>query len=92
MDKKNYIEKYDESGEYHCEDGPAFVREDDGRKCWYIHGNRHRIDGPAIMQPKLDGRIRFSWYLDGKVYPFDEFLKLTPISEEQKTLLKLQYG
>jgi hypothetical protein len=77
---------------YHRVDGPAFIRHSDGRMSWFIHGNRHRIDGPAIIQPKSDGEIWLRWYLDGKHYPFDEFLKITPISEEQKLLLKLQYG
>jgi hypothetical protein len=55
---------------------------------WYNEeGLVHRVDGPAILYP--DGDI--SWYLYDYKYDFDEWLKLTPISDEQKMLLRLQY-
>ena len=60
----------------------------DGTKAWRSEGGFHRLDGPAIEHS--DGNL--SWYLDGEPYSFDEFLELTPISPEDKFMLKLIYG
>jgi hypothetical protein len=55
---------------------------------WYNDkGEYHRDNGPAITRPLG----RSSWYLNGKRYPFNEWLTRTPISDEQKLLLRLQY-
>ena len=35
-------------GGLHNIDGPAIVYLD-GRKCWFVNGNRHRLDGPAVI-------------------------------------------
>ena len=48
----------------------------------------HRIDGPALTQSNGD----VEWYLNGDLHTFDEWIKLTPISDEKKMLLRLQYG
>jgi hypothetical protein len=56
---------------------------------WYNEQDAcHREDGPAIIYSNGSA----AWYLDGNVYPFKEWLILTPISDEQKLLLRLQYG
>ena len=34
----------------------------DGRKCWFLNGNLHREDGPAI---EWSNGYK-AWYLDGK--------------------------
>jgi hypothetical protein len=39
----------------------------DGEKWWYLHGNPHREDGPAIEYP--DGSK--AWYLHGKCHRED---------------------
>lgn len=47
-------------GTLHRLDGPASERAD-GSRTWYVHGRRHRTDGPA--------RIRgcdYSWYVHGR--------------------------
>jgi hypothetical protein len=55
---------------------------------WYNDaGSVHKEDGPAII---MDERIR--WFFNGTSYSFNEWLKLTPISDEIKMLLKLQYA
>jgi hypothetical protein len=67
---------------------------------WWLDGVRHRIDGPAYsrISDKIPDWLlsRYppdpEWWLDGKRYEFDEWLKITPIDEEQKLLIKLQYG
>ena len=62
---------------------------DNDIQCWYYDtkGFPHRTDGPALTY--LNGWI--FWYLHGNLYDFNEWLKLTPISDEQKMLLRLQY-
>ena len=41
--------------------------DDDGNKSWYLNGNRHREDGPAI---EYAGGDKF-WYLNGKLHRED---------------------
>jgi hypothetical protein len=61
----------------------------DGDIFWYNEaGQDHREDGPASIY--TSGSV--FWYLNGYVYSFDKWLKLTPISDEAKMLLRLQYG
>ena len=59
----------DEADEFHREDGPA-VEYYTGEKSWYIHGGRHRIDGPAVML-----RENYMWFLDNEEYNFDDWIK-----------------
>jgi len=75
------------AGRRHRTDGPA-IEYPDGAKFYYQDDLLHRIDGPAC-EHALGG---FSWFLNGTHYPFDEFLELTPISPEEKFMLKLIYG
>jgi len=61
----------------------------DGAQRWYNSmGQCHREDGPAIIL--IDGHV--SWCLDGTYYPLKKWLTLTPISDENKMILKLQYA
>ena len=61
----------------------------DGDVYWYNErGDTHREDGPAVIS--INGDVE--WLLNSKRYTLDEWLKLTPISDEQKMLLRLQYG
>jgi hypothetical protein len=56
---------------------------------WYNDkGQRHNDEGPAITYTNGDT----CWYINGERYSFKEWLKLTPITDEQKLLLRLQYG
>jgi hypothetical protein len=60
----------------------------DGEIHWYNkQGSRHCDYGPAILHSS--GRV--FWILHGISYEFDDWLKLTPITDEQKLLLRLQY-
>ena len=57
----------------------------DGDVCWYNGvGQLHREDGPAI---KYDGSGDVEWWLNDTQYTFDEWIKLTPISDEEKMML-----
>jgi hypothetical protein len=76
------------NGMYHREDGPA-IEYLDGTKCWLYNDEYHRTNGPAIVW--RDGTA--SWYLHGYSYTFDGWLIAnTEISDEEKVMLKLQYG
>jgi hypothetical protein len=55
---------------------------------WYnAAGEIHKEDGPAIIYADRS----FSWWLNSNAYTFNRWFKLTPISDEQKLLLRLQY-
>ena len=54
--------------------------EDDGTKCWYLDGKRHREDGPAIEYADGDK----SWFLNGVELTEEEFLVKTKKSCEGK--------
>ena len=61
----------------------------DGVQRWYNEeGRRHREDGPAVI--RTNGKLFF--YLNGVYLPFKRWLLLTPKPDEQKLLLRLQYG
>ena len=49
---------------FHREDGPAVTWLMDGGWCyeWWLHGKRHRLDGPAVESP--DGSK--SWWVNGE--------------------------
>lgn len=67
-------------------DEPAYIN-DNGTEFWLKDGVQHRENGPAIMDK---GKGNF-WYLNGKMYSFEDFLEITPLSIEEKSLLKLKY-
>ena len=73
---------------FHREDGPA-IEYADGKKWWALHGNRHRTDGPAV--DNSDGHKE--WYIHGHEYTFEKWLNDNPeLNDEEKVMLKLQYG
>ena len=69
-------------------DTPRYYEGPDGTKQWTLHSYLHRQDGPALEYP--DGDVE--WWLRGYTYTFDDFLEQTPISPEDKFMLKLIYG
>lgn len=72
------------------EDKPAIIR-DSGTKEWYCHGERHRVNGPAIRH-HWDAE-KDEYWLDGKQYSKQEWLKerkLAPLQILKKTLEKLK--
>jgi hypothetical protein len=42
---------------------------DDGAESWYQNGQRHNLDGPAIIYPNGDKR----YFIDGKEYSLDDY-------------------
>ena len=74
-------EKWWLDGEYHNEEGPAFVSyKKDGsvwREEWWLNGKRHNEEGPAIIYYERDGSvIGKSWWLDGVNYTEEEWKDL----------------
>ena len=60
----------------------------DGAISWYNEvGQRHRKDGPAVI--KSDGEW---WYIDGRIYSFNDWCNKLNKTDEEKMMLKLQYG
>ena len=66
----------DENNHYHCDNGPAINV--DGFLAYCVHGEYHRLDGPAIEFASGDQ----SWYYNGQYIPvksqeeFERYLKL----------------
>jgi len=55
---------------------------------WYNEeGQAHKEDGPAVIWANGN---RY-WFLNGDHIDFRRWIKLTPVSDEQKLLLRLQY-
>lgn len=69
--------------------GPAILHPN-GENMWYVNGLQHRIDGPASIEYDIDA-IMFTWYLDGEEYDLADWLEKTPITDEQKTQIVLNY-
>jgi hypothetical protein len=52
----------------HREDGPAVVHYD-GERSWYLNGNRHRDNGPAIEWHSNSGPHTYNkWFKHGQSY------------------------
>jgi len=68
---------------------PYCVEYDNGIKDWKVNGKYHREDGPAVEYD--DDGDKF-WFLNDVEYSFEEWLEKTPISDEEKILLKLKYS
>jgi antitoxin component YwqK of YwqJK toxin-antitoxin module len=69
----NIREIYEQNGERHREDGPAFNwYYDDNRPSsqeWYVHGIKHRDDGPAKITYYPLGTLKSEkWYINGSLY------------------------
>ena len=61
----------------------------EGHISWFNDdGDSHREDGPSYILPNGD----VEWAFNDTQYTFDEWIKLTPISDEKKMLLRLQYA
>jgi hypothetical protein len=61
-----------------------------GAKVWRLSNrNIHREDGPAVEY--TDGDVE--WRLRGQSMSFDEWLaETTGLTDEEKVMMKLQYG
>jgi hypothetical protein len=60
-----------------------------GTIVWYNEeGCYHREDGPAVIYP--DGDVE--WFIKGEWYSFDDWCIELNKSDEDKMMLRLQYG
>jgi hypothetical protein len=71
----------------HRTDGPAVVYTC-GDKEWWVDDEVHRTDGPAIEYANGDE----AWWLNNERFTFDEWLDEVDMSNEDKVMMKLQYG
>jgi hypothetical protein len=73
---------------FHRVDGPAIIFPT-GDESWYLHGKRHCEVGPAIDWIDME----CGWFLHGEELTFNQWLaKTTGLTEEEKVMMKLQYG
>lgn len=78
-------ETRDENWDFHSfNDEPSIVSVN-GSMMWHKHGECHRINGPAIITANGSK----SYYIDGKKLSFNEWIRLSPLPEEEKTELLL---
>ena len=75
------------NGQYHKEDGPA-IKYLDGSEEWLVYDLYHREDGPAIIWMN---EKRQYWYLNDIEYSFEEWCEKTNKTDEEITILKLEY-
>jgi hypothetical protein len=61
-----------------------------GEVHWYdTYGNLHREDGPAVIYANGD----VYWFIGGiRMYSINEWFNNTCITDEDKMMLRLQYG
>jgi hypothetical protein len=69
-------------------DKPELTIRVNGDKYWCQHDLLHRNDGPAIERSNGNKY----WYQHGHELSFDKWLDVVDMSEEQKVMMKLQYG
>ena len=79
------------------EQGDGSYIDRDGTITWYTEaGEYHNEDGPAIAFPsggtRWWGTGQFGWYLNGIHLSLSEWLIESNKTDEEKMLLRLQYG
>ena len=62
---------------------PEMKIEQDGTKMWYLNGELHREDGPAVES--ADGEKR--WYLNGKSVSWKEVFKNAKTKEQELNII-----
>jgi hypothetical protein len=79
---------HNKKGQFHREDGPAFLSKN-GIQTWWINGDRHRIDGPAFIG--IDGTQEW-WVSYNRYYDNKSFQQATNLSDEDMIAMILKYG
>ena len=65
---------YNEKGELHREDGPAWIQNNHNGyifEAWYKNGVYHRVGGPASIIRQNDRVTGETWYENGKLHRID---------------------
>lgn len=91
-DKNGTVRWFDSDGEMHNDDGPALITAT-GTQEWWLHGRRHRVDGPAVVIKVSNiSDPLYLWYVDGKIAKsWREFQQLSGASDEDVITLTLKY-
>lgn len=58
-----------------------------GNKFWYSNDQLHRTDGPAV---ECSNGTKY-WFLYNIGYTFEEWLEITPLSDQEKVKLRIKY-
>jgi len=85
FDKTNHINNIGEL----LQSGGCYLGSNGGMFWYNKEGQYHREDGPAIINE--DGAAAL-WCLNDKEYTFDDWCIELNKSDEEKMLLRLQYG
>jgi hypothetical protein len=68
---------------YHREDGPArtvIYGDDNFTQEWFLWGEKHRVDGPAVIRDISSRMYRYEWWIKG-----------VRLSTEKEKLLNICY-
>lgn len=80
--------RFDDNGDFHCDDGPAITKATGDGLMWYKHGFLHRLDGPATVMSWAT-----AWWINGELLTsWDHYQKLTNCSSECLVMLKLKWS
>lgn len=75
--EKNEVAWHDNEGRYHRHQGPAYTSNQ--HKAWFVHGVRHREDGPAVETQT--GRM-FFW--NGAHVDFEQYERIVKAAKDSK--------
>ena len=86
------FESHEDSYNIKLQDDGSYLH-DDGEYFWYNEeGKVHREDGPAIInESDIFGERTHSWCINGEDLTFEEFLKVSPVCDEVKMMLRFKY-
>jgi starvation-inducible outer membrane lipoprotein len=60
----------------------------DGSRLWYLNGQLHRTDGPAVEW--ADGSRQ--WWINGQWFSFKDWSEEVDVSDEERMALILKWG
>jgi hypothetical protein len=80
-------QRWYENGKLHRINGAAVIYAN-GDQFWYKDGKLHRTNGPAAIYASGTKK----WYLDDTFYSFTQWLELTPLDNNAKLLLQIQWS
>lgn len=85
----NGSEQWYFNGACHRIGAPAYHDPKTGAEMWYVDGKLHRLDGPAQIWPY---HVEIEWHIKGEQYTFEEWCSVLHKTDEEITMIKLQYG
>lgn len=62
------------NGRIHRDFGPAVEYSLKDKKNWYVYGQRHREDGPALIEKMVNGTVTEAYFIRGELIRLQDFL------------------